>query len=265
MPDYSFDTPEPVDLTVRIPSGTVAVTAADVTTSTVEVRALDDEARDLAEQTLVELRGRELVVELPERKVFFSLRRRRLAVTVTVPTRSGLRVKSASAAIRADGRYATADVDTASGAVRVGDVDGDVSIRCASGTVHLDSGRAVSVHTASGAVEVGRAAGDVDVHCASGEVRIGVAEASVKARTASGDITVDEAASGTVALTAASGDLRVGVRSGVLAKLDVSSVSGKVRSELRVDDAGPAGGAPLEIRARTTSGSVLLVPARRRD
>ena len=143
----------------------------------------------------------------------------------------------------------------------VDQVDGDARIHCASGDVALGSGRAVSVHTASGQVRNGHASGDVDVHCASGRVRIGVAEASVSAKTASGDITIEEASTGTVALTVASGDVRIGVRSGVTAKLDLRSVSGRIRSELPVDDAAPEAGAPLEISARTTSGSVLVVPA----
>ena len=59
----------------------------------------------------------------------------------------------------------------------------------------------------------------------------------------------------------ASGDLRIGVRSGVTAHLDLRSVSGRIRSELPVEDAAPDGGAPLEIKARSTSGNVVVVPA----
>jgi DUF4097 and DUF4098 domain-containing protein YvlB len=117
------------------------------------------------------------------------------------------------------------------------------------------------VHTASGKVDVGKATGDVEVHAASGEVRIGVAEASVRVKTASGRVSIEEARQGTVDLHAASGDLRVGVRSGVVARLDLNTVSGRVRSELPVEDSQPEEGAPLEIRARTVSGDLLVVAA----
>ncbi|HVC74102.1 MAG TPA: hypothetical protein VNC85_10045, partial [Mycobacteriales bacterium] len=78
MPDYTFDTPQPVDLRIRAASGTVTVTAADTGTSTVEVIPLDDAARDLAENTTVRLDGNRLTVEMPERMAGFSLRRRRI-------------------------------------------------------------------------------------------------------------------------------------------------------------------------------------------
>ncbi len=64
----------------------------------------------------------------------------------------------------------------------------------------------------------------------------------MNAKTASGDITVEDARAGVVSLNAASGDLHVGVRSGVTAHLDVSSVSGRIRSDLPIKDAPPEAG-----------------------
>ena len=261
MPDYTFDTPQPVDLRIRAASGTVTVTAADTGTSTVEILPLDDEARDLAERALVRLDGNRLTVEMPERTVTFSLRRRRIAIKVTVPTGSSLSTRTASAKVTATGRYATATANTASGEVVLDTVDGDVEVHCASGDVTVGAARATRVHSASGRIRVDHATGDVDIHCASGRVRVGIAEASVNAKTASGDITVEDARAGTVALNAASGDLHIGVRAGITAHLDLRSVSGRIRSELPVEDAPPEAGAPLEIKARTTSGNVLVAPA----
>jgi DUF4097 and DUF4098 domain-containing protein YvlB len=263
VPDYTFDTPQPVDLRIRVASGSITVTAADTATSTVEVTAIDDEARELADDTVVQMDGpgRRLTIEMPERRHLLGLKRRRVAITVTVPTGSSLTTKTASATVNAGGRYATVGINTASGEIVVDQVDGDVDANCASGDVTIGSGRAIRAHSASGRVTIGRATGDVDVRCASAQIRIGVAEASVRAKAASGDITVDEARAGTVSLDVASGDLRIGVRSGVTAHLDLRSISGKIRSELPVDDVAPADGAPLEIRARTTSGNVLVVPA----
>jgi DUF4097 and DUF4098 domain-containing protein YvlB len=152
-------------------------------------------------------------------------------------------------------------VHVASGDATVDDVDGDVELHAASGRLRLRSGNRVTAHTASGKVEIGSAGGDVEVHAASGEVRIGVAEASVRVKTASGKVTIGEAQRGTIELNAASGDLRVGVRSGVVAHLDLNTISGKVRSELPVEDSQPVDGAPLEIRARTVSGDLLVSAA----
>jgi len=262
VPDYTFDTPEPIDLRIRSQSGTVTVTATDTGTSTVEVSAIDDDARDLAEEAVVQMdgSGRRLTVEVPERRSWI-VRRRRLDIQVTVPSGSALSVRTASAKTTATGRFSTAEAHTASGEILLDEVEGDVDAHCASGHITVNSGRTISAHTASGKIRIGHASGDVDVHCASGTVRIGVAEASVRAKTASGDITVDEASAGTVALSAASGDLRVGVRSGVVARLDLRSLSGRIRSELPLEDSAPDGGARLEIQAKATSGNVVVVPA----
>jgi hypothetical protein len=55
--------------------------------------------------------------------------------------------------------------------------------------------------------------------------------------------------------------VQVGVRKGVAARLDLSSLSGKLRSELPVEDTAPGGGAGLDLRARTVSGNILVTAA----
>ena len=264
MPQYTFDTPEPVDLRVRNASGTVTVTAADVTTSTVEVEPIDDsaDARALAEETTAELTGGRLAVEVPDRRGWRpTARERRIAITVTVPTGSALATKAASAVVTGTGRFGSARVHGASGQVRLDRADGPVEVHLASGHVAVRSAGRVEVHSASGDVEIGHATGEVDVQGASGDVRIGVAESSVRAKVVSGSITVEEAVAGSVVVTATSGDLRVGVRRGVAARLDVNALSGRVRCDLPVEDTAPDGGAPLEIRARTVSGGIRIAAA----
>ncbi len=261
MPDYTFDTPEPVDLRIRASSGTITVTAADTGTSTVEVTPLDDAARELAENTAVRLDGNRLTIEMPDRMVGFSIRRRRVDITVTVPTGSSLSSRTASAKVTATGRYATAVVNTASGEVSLDSVDGDAEVHCASGDITIGSAGATRVNSASGRVRIDHAGGDVQVNSASGRIRVGVADASVNAKTASGDITVEDARNGVVSLNAASGDLHIGVRAGVTAHLDVSSVSGRIRSDLPIDDTAPETGSSLDVRARTMSGNIVIAPA----
>jgi len=261
VPDYTFDTPQPVDLRIRAAAGTVTVTAADTGTSTVEVTPLDDAARDLADNTAVRLDGDRLTVEMPDRMVGFSIRRRRVDITITVPTGSSLSTRCASADVTAAGTFATAIVHTASGDVSLEKVEGDAEVHCSSGDITIGSVRATKVHSASGRVRIDHAAGDVEIHAASGRIRVGVADASVNAKTASGDITVEDARSGVVSLNAASGDLHVGVRAGVTAHLDVSSVSGRIRSDLPIEDAAPESGSPLDVRARTMSGNIVIAPA----
>jgi DUF4097 and DUF4098 domain-containing protein YvlB len=263
-PSHSFATPGPVDLEVRNPTGTIDVLAADTATSTVEVRALADtaEARDLAARTKVDLSGdgRRLTVAVPERRIVFG-RGTAVAVSVTVPVGSRTRLKTASAESTCRGRLAELRVTTASGAVSAEQVTGDAEVRAASAAVRLGATGRAEVRTASGAVRIGSATGDVQVHVASGRVDIGTAEGAVSARSASGDISVEEASRGRVEMSAASGDLRIGVRAGVVARLDLFTASGRARSELPVEDAAPDGGSALDIRAKTVSGNVLVTRA----
>lgn len=263
-PAHRFATPEPVDLEVRNPAGTIEVIATDTDTSTVEVRPLSAgaEAREFAERTRVDLSGdgRRLTVLAPERRIVFG-RGIPIAVTVTVPAGSRARLRTASAEATCRGRLAELTASTSSGPVTAEEVTGTVEVRAASGAIRLGSTGRAEVHAASGAIRIGAASGDVEVHVASGRVEIGTAEGSVSARSASGDISVAEVSRGRVEMSAASGDVRIGVRAGAVARLDVVTVSGRARSELPVEDTAPAGGSTVDIRAKTVSGNVLITRA----
>jgi hypothetical protein len=99
--------------------------------------------------------------------------------------------------------------------------------------------------------------GALDVTCGSGTLQVGVAHAAVRLRTGSGDATIDVAESD-VDLTSGSGDFSIGLRPGHSARLDVLTGSGRLHSELSVDDMPPSGAESATIRARTGSGDVHL-------
>jgi DUF4097 and DUF4098 domain-containing protein YvlB len=260
----TFPTPRPVDLDVRNPTGSVEVIATETAVSTVEVRPLSDskEAREQADRTRVELSadGRRLTVAAPDRRIVFG-RGTPIGITVTVPTGSRVRLRTASAESSCTGRLDRLRADTASGRITAEEVTGDVEVHAASAEVRLGATGPVDVQTASGTVRIGSATGDVNVRVASGRVEVGVAEGSVSVRSASGDISVDEVSRGKVEIGTASGDLRVGVRAGAVARLDLYTVSGKARSDLPVDDTPPDGGSTVDIRAKTVSGNVLVTRA----
>jgi hypothetical protein len=72
---------------------------------------------------------------------------------------------------------------------------------------------------------------------------------------------VVDASAGGLELTTGSGQLRVGIHSGVLAELDVSSGSGRAHSDLPVGGSPSQGEAALRVRARTGSGDALVTAA----
>ena len=73
-----------------------------------------------------------------------------------------------------------------------------------------------------------------------------------------GYVVAKPAGAGRLDLGTGSGDLRVGVRPGVTAELDLSSGSGRARSELEVHSDPREQASTLTIKGRTGSGDVLI-------
>jgi DUF4097 and DUF4098 domain-containing protein YvlB len=200
--------------------------------------------------------GRHLVVVPPGRH-----RRQRVDVVIDLPVGSEVRIGCASADVTVDGRVSKAEITTASGAIRVDEVDGRTKLRTASGSVRAESvGGDLDVRTASGSIDLGHVGGHSLVRTASGSITMGQTDGSVSATTASGSVAVGEAHTGAVDLRSTSGRVEVGVRRGTLVWLDVTSVSGAVRSDLAADGThAVAGNTPdLTVRARSVSGSVTV-------
>ena len=96
----------------------------------------------------------------------------------------------------------------------------------------------------------------------SGDVVLGEILGDLTAGTVSGDLMVRAAGPGEVGLKAVSGDVVVAMRRGLRVRLDVSSVSGSVGSELDVSDApARADGPEANLRVRTVSGDVRITRA----
>jgi hypothetical protein len=75
-------------------------------------------------------------------------------------------------------------------------------------------------------------------------------------------VTVADAATGRITLATGSGAIRIGIRSGVRAQIDVSSRSGQARSDLEVSQQPPTEGeTTLFVTGRTGSGEALVTTA----
>jgi hypothetical protein len=275
---HTFNTPQPVALTIRFAGGGLQVLAERRDTTTVEVSPANPSSSadvDHAAATTVEQRGGEIVIIAPDTKRWFG-RTPKLDVKVAAPTDSGLTAFVESADVRLRGRLGGVDVNSASGDVRLehaasltvssasGDVwgdsvGGDGRVKTASGDVRLTEVVGTGeVTTASGDIQIQRVNGDVNLRSASGDATVGAVGGSVTAKTASGDIRIDSVTVGSVEIDSASGDLWLGVAPGTAAWLEVQSLSGDVTSELQTSDA-PADDAPsVAIRARTLSGDIAI-------
>jgi hypothetical protein len=217
------------------------------------------ESDEAPRQARVELTGSRLSVHAPTAP---PLKMVPLAVTVHAPSDSTVDVRSGAADVAVRGRSGAVSTTGGGGSVTVEECAGRVTVRTGSGSVRLgEVAGHLQVRGGSGDVEVAAVRADASVITGSGGVRVGTVEADLLVRTGSGNLAVDDAAAGRIELSAGSGEIRVGVRSGCLASVDLNSHAGRARSELDVSDTTPEGQGDLTITGRTGSGDVLLARA----
>jgi hypothetical protein len=220
---------------------------------------LGELAAEAVRRTMVDFTGQRLTVRTPRE---FPLRTVPLMIQVSAPSGSSVNARSGSADVAVTGEAAGLDATTGSGQVRAQRCTGAAEVRTGSGDVRLGTvlGR-LQVRTGSGEVDVISAEGRGTVQTGSGDVRLGAVKHDVSARTGTGDLTVVDACSGGLELITGSGQLRVGIHPGVLAELDVSSGSGRARSDLPVGGPPAEGDVAVRVRARTGSGDALVTAA----
>jgi hypothetical protein len=255
---WEFSASGPIGAELSVPAGTMNVTAAPgqaVTVSLLPQREGDEGAERLIADSEVSFDGGRLTVEVPKR-----IRLRGgapLDLVIGLPEGSSVAVSTASADVTCTGLLGRLEGNTVSGDVQAGQVSGPVSVNTASGGVHLlHAAAGVSVNTASGDVSIEAIDGDLTVKTASGDLRVGRAGGSAEVKTASGDVRVQSIAAGRGDVSSVSGDVTLAVPPGTGVYLDLSSTSGRVRSEL--DSDGDYGGddPDLVLRCSTVSGDI---------
>lgn len=211
---------------------------------------------DAIGQTRVEQVGGSLVVSSPSA---MPARNVPLAVTVHAPTGSQLNIRTSTGDVTVTGDAGQREVSTGSGGITIERAAPESKLRTGSGSVKLGAAPdGLNVRTGSGDTEIRALGGSAGVVTGSGAVWLGETTGEVLARTGSGNIAVADARSGTVELSTGSGDLRIGIGSGVLCELDVSSGSGRALSELDVADEAPEQQAELTVHARTGTGNAIV-------
>jgi hypothetical protein len=266
MAEKTFPLTGPITLVVRLGHGDLSVTARDDLTEAVVRLTARDPGSDVVERTAVEMRGNALAVVAPTRgglpDLFSGWKRDRDAmdVDIVVPTGTAVKLTTASAGIHLKGRSGDADLTTGSADVDVDEVDGDLRLRCGSARSRIGNVTGnVQTRAGSGSVTLGDVGGSVQSGFGSGNLAVSSCRGTVRARAGSGDARVG-AAWGDVDFTAGSGQVSVGLPEGVSARLDVTSGSGRVHSELPIEDQAASSKA-ITIRARTGSGDIRLFRA----
>jgi hypothetical protein len=277
----TFDTPDPIHLTLEINVGDVRIVASDRRDTVVAVRPSNPDRKSdvaAAANTHVQFANGELVVRAPKGWRQFTPRGGgdSIDVQIEVPTASRLRASAGIAPLHCAGRLgdcrykagvgeihieeaATVDLRSGMGDIAVDRAVGDVHVSAGSGTARIGSvtGAAV-VKDSNGDIWIGDVSGDLRVSAANGTIVIDHAGATVAAKTAYGDVRIGEVASGAIVAQTACGKVDIGIRDGVAAWLDLNTSFGNVRNELA--DAPPpgSGDASVEVRGRTAFGDITI-------
>lgn len=279
----NFDAAGPIDVNVALGAGRVNIALAEEPGVSVEVRYdptatnvwlqglsnvlnwfggqfgddLDAAKVTAVRETRIEMVDGRLIVHTPKRNHMVPL-----AVTVRAPARSHLDVTAGSADIAVTGQAGRVRLHVGSGNVTLDRADGAAEINSGSGALRLGPMLGgLSARSGTGEIEVSSVGGTTTLVTGSGDVWLGAVQSDVRVRTGSGDLTVADAASGQVELVTGSGEIRIGVRSGTTAMVDLRSGSGQARSELAVSSNPPAQQARLKVRGRTGSGNAVVTSA----
>lgn len=265
----TFPLAGPINLSVRLGRGSVTVrTADDPAVATVEL-APNPGAEDLAGQFTVDLVGPTLTVAAPREgglADIVSLWRARsrdgVAVTVTVPAGSALRIMTSDAPVTVTGRCGGADIATASGAITLDHVDGDLLLRYGGAGSRVDrvSG-SVRVRSGSGDVHFGIIEGSLQHGSGRGLLDVAEVHGSVRSRNGAGDSRL-AAVHGDVDLASGAGAVSIGLPAGIAAQVNATTGSGRVHSDLPIEDRPTAAvKRTITVRARTGSGDIELFRA----
>lgn len=168
---------------------------------------------------------------------------------IQTPPDTRVQASAASGGIRVDGVHGPVDCKTASGGIEIHNIAADVHASSASGRQHIGNIKgAVFAHASSGGIEALEVAGLIDAEASSGAVRLGqTLAAPIRARTASGGVTVELAGNSGYDLAVVTGSGHM-----TIPEMTVNSsflrhhIEGKVRS-----------GGPM-VSIHTGSGSVRI-------
>ncbi len=276
----TFDTPEPITATIDVAVGDVRIRAVDGSATVVDVRPSDasnDEDVSAAEATRVEYANAQLLVKVPKLRSW-RIRSGGGSVDVTIELPAGSQVHGTGQMtdFRCDGRLGDCRIKTGMGHIVVDEADtlslkngiGDVNVERATGHAEVATGSgdvllrsldsSAAIKNSNGDTWVGAAGGDLRINAANGSIGVGLADASVVAKSANGDVRLREVVRGSVVLETSLGDLEVGIREGTAAWLDVRAGAGKVRNSLDAAEAPEPSAETVEVRARTTAGTVVI-------
>jgi len=274
----SFETPTPVRLRVDIPKGRIRIVAEETGATRVELLAVHGDATArawIADAEITQV-GEEISVRVRKTGPRLFGIGGAIHAEVHLPLSSAVKLSTGSGRIETVGRLGEVSASSGSGVVKLDDCaeahartgSGDIVIASASGSADAKTGSGricvgkvganARITTGSGSAELAGAAGDATLSTASGNIEIGEAGDSLEAFAASGHVRIRRADHGRVRAKTFSGGISVGVANGAAALLDITTMSGRVNSQLEAGAAPRADERQVELIISTMSGNVDL-------
>jgi DUF4097 and DUF4098 domain-containing protein YvlB len=276
----TFETPEPISVTLEFGVGNVRITASDRTDTTVNISptdASDDSDVEAAGRIRVDYASGVLHIAGPKARGFdFSRKTRSVDVAIALPSGSQLsadlqlgnlsaagrlgecRLKTSAGNVRLE-RTGPLRVDTGAGHITADAVAGNAEIHTGTGKVRIGEVQGtLVVKNSNGDTEIDAVTGDVRVRSANGAISVEQAGAGVEAKSSNGNIRLGEVARGSVQLGTAMGDMEVGIAEGTAAWLDLNTGFGQVRNLLDNAAAPAESDETVEVRGRTAYGDITI-------
>jgi Putative adhesin len=277
----TFETPQPIAITVDLLLGDVKVVASDRTDTVVEVRPSDASKKDdvrAAKETEVEFAAGNLTVKEPRGwRMYTSFGGNpSIDVTIEVPTGSSLHGTASMCRFLVTGELGHCELKTSAGDLQV-EKAGPVELRTSAGNITVDQvvGRA-NITTSTGIVRIreidGSAVvknsngdstirevvGDLQVNAANGNITVERPLSSVTAKTANGSIRIGDASRGTLRLETSIGELEVGVHPGSAAYLDVNAKFGTFQNLMETAEQPAQSEETVRVYARSSFGNIIV-------
>ncbi|HTL84568.1 MAG TPA: DUF4097 family beta strand repeat-containing protein [Acidimicrobiia bacterium] len=276
----TFQTPEPITVSLELGVAEVQLTASDRNDTVVEIHPTNPQSKaDIAaaQQVTVEFVDGQLRIATARGWRHWVPRggRHSVDVRIELPTGSHVNGSVGIAALQCEGRIGDCRYKAGLGKVRIDRGSsvslsvgaGNIDVEHASGRVDVKTTGTVRLGTIDGSAVVKNSNGDTSIRAINGELRVTSANGdiavehahgNVVAKSANGDIALTAIERGAVAANTARGKIEIGIRDGVAAWLDLSTAMGTVRNDLDAAQKPAPGDAAVEVRARTAMGDITI-------
>lgn len=125
-------------------------------------------------------------------------------------------------------------------------------------TVEVPSGSQLDATVAMGRLLSVGEFGQCDLEVSAGDIAVERPGASVTAKTAKGNIRIDDASHGVLRLQTSMGDLEVGIGRGSAARLEVNALHGSVQNTMEPVDQAQGSEEAVRVFARSLYGNVII-------